>query len=329
MILNDALNMERKNIAILQVLSEAQEPLGSRLIARALNDRGICMSERAVRYHMQIMDERALTQGESRDGRVITPSGREELRNARVWDRLGFVISRIELLSFTTDFDAKKQTGPMPVNISYIPHDSFAKAMEAVTLACVAGLGASDRVLVRREREVLGDDEVPAGRAGVATVCSVVVNAAMMKAGIAVDCRFGGLLEMRQGKPLRFVELISFAGSSLAPSVAFIRGKMTTVREVALGGEGKILADFVEIPAPCRNVAEKVMHTLSQAGIAGPVLVGNPNEPVCGIPVGMNRVGLVLLDGLNPLAAVEEAGIPTENRAIFTTMDYGEFKSLR
>ena len=51
---------ERKIISILKVLSESSEPLGSITIARELEKRGLCLGERAVRYHLKITDERGI-----------------------------------------------------------------------------------------------------------------------------------------------------------------------------------------------------------------------------------------------------------------------------
>ncbi len=73
---------ERKIISILKVLSESTEPLGSITIARELERHGIFLSERAVRYHMRITDERGYTQPLGRDGRMLTAKGLEELRMA-------------------------------------------------------------------------------------------------------------------------------------------------------------------------------------------------------------------------------------------------------
>ena len=73
---------ERKIIAILKVLNESSEPLGSITIARELERHGIFLSERAVRYHLRITDERGHTQPFGRDGRMLTAQGLEELKIA-------------------------------------------------------------------------------------------------------------------------------------------------------------------------------------------------------------------------------------------------------
>ena len=51
-------DVERKVLSILRVLRSSQEALGARVIARSLKDLGIELGERAVRYHLKLMDER-------------------------------------------------------------------------------------------------------------------------------------------------------------------------------------------------------------------------------------------------------------------------------
>ena len=314
--------VERKALSILKVLSDSQEPLGARVIARCLKDHGVKLGERAVRYHLKLMDGRGLTRAVGRDGRLITESGIDELKSALVRDKVGFAISRIELLAFRTGFNWEKRTGSVPVNVSFFPKEKFGKACQAMKPAFAAGLCVTDLVAVAQEGERLGEIIIPDGKVGLATVCSIVINGSLLKAGVPMDSRFGGILQVREHQPLRFVELIHYAGSSLDPSEVFISARMTSVRKVAISGNGKILANFREIPALCRPIAEEVVAGLREAGLGGLLLMGNTSEPVCEIPVELNRVGVVLLGGLNPVAAAEEAGIEAENHAMSTVIDY-------
>ena len=315
-------DVERKLLSILKILSDSQEPLGARVIAHHLKDHGVELGERAVRYHLKLMDERGLTRLVGRDGRLITELGAEELGSALVRDKVGFAISRIELLAFRTNFDYQKHCGPIPVNVSFFRKEKFSKAVHAMKPAFEGGLCVSDRVAVASEGEWLGELIVPEGKIGLATVCSIVINGALLKAGVPMDSRFGGILQIRNHKPLRFVELIHYAGSSLDPSEVFIRARMTSVREAAKSGEGKILANFREIPALCRPTAEEEVAKLREAGLGGLLLMGNTSEPVCETPVELNKIGVILLGGLNPVAAAGEAGIEAENHAMSTIMEY-------
>lgn len=321
--------VERKVLTILKTLSDSTEPLGARVIARHLKDYGIELTERAVRYHLKLMDERGLTCLVGRDGRLITEQGIEELKSALVQDKVGFAISRIELLAFRTDFDYINRRGLIPVNISLFPKNKFKKALQAMIPAFEKGLCASVLVAVAREGEKIGDFVIPEGKLGLATVCSIVINGALLKAGVPIDSRFGGILQIRNNNPFRFVELIHYAGSSLDPSEVFIRAKMTAVKEAAMSGNGKILANFREIPAMCLDITEEVVTKLKEAGLGGLLIMGNKSEPVCEVPVELNRIGMILLGGLNPVAAAEEAGIEAENRAMSTVMEYQNLVNYR
>ena len=69
--------VERAKIAILGILGDSQRAIGSKVIARRLKDEyGIELSERAVRYHLRLLDERDLTCKISRrDGRLSPNRG--------------------------------------------------------------------------------------------------------------------------------------------------------------------------------------------------------------------------------------------------------------
>ena len=316
-------DVERKVITILKVLNDSQTPLGSRVIARRLMDLGVELGERAVRYHLKLMDERGLTQLVGRRyGRVLTERGIEEVGYALVKDKVGFAISRIELLSFRTDFNLDKRTGSVPINISLFAKEKFSKALQAMKPAFASRLCVSDLVAVAQEGDLLGELVIPRDKVGLATVCSVVINGALLKLGVPIDSKFSGILQIRNFKPLRFIELIQYSGCTLDPSEIFIRARMTSVLEVAREGEGKILATYREIPAICKPIVEKTVTELKEAGLGGLLIMGGTSEPVCEIPVELNRIGIILVNGLNPVAAAMEAGIEVENHGMRTIMEY-------
>jgi hypothetical protein len=319
---------EKKIIAILKVLSESSEPLGSITIARELERHGIFLSERAVRSYLRITDERRYTQPLGRDGRMITPHGLEELRMALAPDQVAFILERLELLAFRTTFDPVKRTGQVVINTSLFGQDQFKTALVCMREAFKAGLCVSDLVAVASEGEKLGDVVVPSGKVGLATMCSVTINGVLLKAGVPTESRFGGVLEITGSKPRRFVAIINYGGTSLDPSEQYIRARMTSVGEAARTGNGKILANFREVPAPSRSIVEETVARLKEAGISGVYVLGNTSEPVCQIAVGLNRVGVVLLGGFNPVAAAMETGIEVENIAESGIIDFQRLTSL-
>ena len=316
-------DVERKVLAILSVLGDSHKAVGSRIIAKRLKDLGIELGERAVRYHLRLMDERGLTQlAGRRDGRLITELGQAELKKAMVTHKVGFALSRIEMLAFRTNFDWDKRAGPIPANVSFFRKEDFNRALRVMKPIFRAGLCASDLVAVASEGESIGDLIVPEGKTALATVCSIVVNGILLKAGVPIDSKFGGILQIRNRSPLRFVELIHYAGSSLDPSEIFIRANMTSVAKVAEDGNGEILANYREIPAICQPLVEEIVAKLKDAGLGAILLMGNVSEPVCEIPMDLNRIGVVLIGGLNPVAATVEPGITSESHAMSILVDY-------
>lgn len=325
----DTIEAEKKVISILKILSNCQEPLGARLIAYQLKNHGIELGERAVRYHLKMTDERGLTKLIGRDGRLITEKGQEEIKSARVKDKVGLAISKIELLSFRTSFDIKNRTGMVPVNVSFFPKSSFNDVLQIVRPIFKAGLSVSNLIALANEDETIGEYLVPKGKFAIATVCSIIINGSLLKAGIPMDSRFGGILQFKNHHPFRFVELIHYAGSSLDPSEVFIRARMTAVKAAVETGDGKILANFREIPAICRELAEQVIAGLGKAGMGGVLLMGNTSDYICEVPVEQNKIGMILVGGLNPIAAVEESAIEAESRAMSTVVDYKKLINIK
>jgi repressor of nif and glnA expression len=260
------------------------------------------------------------------DSQHPTPSN---VSNARLQDKVGLSISRIDVLSFQTTFNVQKKRGLVPVNISFFPKEQFARSLKIMTPVFAKNLAVSSLVALAQAGESLGDIVVPEGKTGLATVCSIVVNGVLLKHGIPIDSKFAGILQLRQGQGLRFVELIHYASSSLDPSEIFIRGRMTSIGQVVAQGDGKILANFREIPALSRSLVESVIDDFTHAGINGVLAIGDIGHPVCQTHVDMNKSGMILIGGLNPVAAVCEAGIHVDNNAMSTVMEFEQLRDIK
>ena len=319
---------ERKIISILKVLSESSEPMGSITIARELERYGISLGERAIRYHLKITDERGYTQPLGRDGRMITHKGQEELKIALAPDQVGFILEKLELLAFRTTFSTEKKTGLVAVNTSVINENCFKEALLAMAPVFEKGLCVSDLVATAKEGQKLGDVIIPKGKIGFATICGITINGVLLKAGIPIESRFGGILEIKDSVPKRFTAIINYGGTSLDPSEQYIRARMTSVKEVITTGNGRILANFREIPALSRLMVEDVLTRLKDNCINGVYVLGNTSEPVCQITVGLNRIGMVLVGGLNPVAAAVESGIEIDNTAESGMIDFQQLTSF-
>lgn len=321
-------DVERKLLAMLRVLADSGEPIGARAIASKLNEEGIDLSERTVRYHLRLMDERGLTRNLGEQGRLITDRGREEIENAGVSDRLGFVISKIDSLAYQSSFDMDTKQGQIILNISYIPERHFPEALTIMRDVFRAGFCMSELVIVRRAGEMVDDVRVPEGMVGFGTVCTVTVNGVLLKRGIPVESKYAGLLEVYRDKPLRFTHLVSYAGTTADPTELFIGSRMTSVKEASLVGRGRILASFREVPAAAEDDLHRALDQYKRNGLGGILAVGRPSQPLLSVPVAMDRIGLAVVAGLTPVAALAESGIQAENKAMSALVEFSELKPI-
>jgi len=320
--------VERKLLAILRILAASDEPIGARAIAGKLEADGIELSERTVRYHLRLMDERGLTENLGEPGRVITDRGREEIENAGVSDKLGFVISKIDSLAYRATFDMDSRKGQIILNLSFIPEDRFDEALDIMRDVFRAGYCMSELVVARRAGERVGSVAVPDGMVGFGTVCTVTLNSVLLNRRIPVESKYAGLLEIYRDAPLRFTHLVAYAGTTVDPTEIFIQGGMTSAKEASLVGRGRILASFREVPAVAEPDLHDVLDQYKRNGLGGILAVGKPSQPLLEVPVTRDAIGLAVVAGLTPVAALAETGIPAQNKAMSTLVDFSELQSV-
>jgi len=320
--------VQRKLIEILRILYENHEPIGARLIADRMNERGYPIGERGVRYHLRILDERGLTKRQGYDGRVITERGVHELNSALVGDRLGFIITRIEKFIYDTTFDLRKGQGKVIINTSIIDKYDFDKAMEILRRVVNNGYSISPYIKLFEEGTVTSDLKVPEGKIGIATMCSITIDGILMKNGIPVNTKYGGILEVKDRVPVHFEDLIFYTGTTIDPMRIFISKKLTRVLAAVDTGSGRLLANLREIPASALPEAEKVLQSIMDSRIGGIAEIGKPGKQVLGAPVENGKVGVVAIAGVNGMAAVEEMGIRVDTHPISTIIDFKDLIKL-
>jgi repressor of nif and glnA expression len=221
------------------------------------------------------------------------------------------------------------QEGDIILNVSFIPKDRFPESLQIIKEVCRAKLTVTDLVVIAEEGEEIGNSIVPENTVALGTVCAVTINGILLRHRVPVYSKFGGILQLEDAEtPVRFTEVIYYDGTSLDPAEIFIKSRMTDVRNATKGGIGKVLAGFREFPAACLDVVEEVVNKLKHLGMEGVIAFGKPSQPLLEIPVSAGCVGMVVLAGLNPLAAVEEAGIETDNNALCSMVDFSKLRSL-
>ena len=192
-----------------------------------------------------------------------------------------------------------------------------------------ARFGFGDLMFIALEGEKGGGVMVPSGNFGLATVSHVVVYDILQRTGIPAEPRFEGILQIQNHKILRFVEVIEYAGCSLDSCEIFIASGMTSVSKAIGEGNGGILASFCGVPALARPKAVTVIKELAILGMNGLIMLGGAVGPVLQFSAAANQVGMVLIDGINPIAAAVENGISIVNYAMGGVIDFSRLQHVK
>ncbi len=315
--------------AVLRALSELDGPAGAARIAERLPGMGVQLQPRTIRLYLTELDRDGLTALNSRrKGRIITEKGRAELVRSDVVAKVGFVRGRIDTLGYRMTFRSDTSVGTVIANFALVQSRDLSRVFSELKPVYMRNLGLGDRLCLIRAGESLAGRTIPGGYAALGTLCSVTVNGVLMSAGIPVTSRYGGLIELRQGRPVRFVELMEYSGVTVDPLETFIRAGMTDVRESARSGNGVITASYREIPSVAADDARRVFDRLERAGLGGVLMIGRPGQPLLDIPVAEGRTGFIVVGGLNPVAAVFEAGIPCELKSLSGLEEFSRFSAF-
>jgi HTH-type transcriptional regulator, global nitrogen regulator NrpRI len=303
----------RARFAILKALHELGGSAGASKISEMLGESGIQLQARTVRFHLLKMDREGLTHSISKhEGRLITEVGRKELARISVMRKVGFVASKMDEYGFRMSLDVETGRGSVVTNAALIHKRDLSRSLYHMSPVFSSGFSMGDRISVQMPGGRIGEKEVPRGKTILATICSVTINGLFLKAGIPVVSRFGGLVEMDNGIPRRFLELIEYQGTSVDPHKVFIMANMTKVTQCASTGCGTIGVSFREFPSVAIEKARKLVSVLRKLNLNGILAIGQPNRPLLDIPVAEGRTGMIAIDGLNPVAVLHEAGIPVE-----------------
>ena len=315
----------KQKVAILRILRDAGKATGSVAVAKRMQEYGFDLSARTLRLYLHHLADQGLVDPGRRGrsgGSRITQAGINEIDDAVVLDRIGFTSARVDRLAWEMRFDPVAQRGEVVLNVTVINQAYITHAAREMAVVFQAGLGMGEYVAVIPAGERIGNAVIPPGKIGLGTVCSVTVNGVLLNARIPAISRFGAVLELRDGNPTRFTDLIAYEGTTLDPLEIFIKAGLTDVHAAAVTGNGRIGVSFREVPTSALAEVERVRAQLDAINLRSILLIGKPNQPLLDFPVHEGRTGLIVIGGLNPAAALEEAGVPTANQALCSLYDF-------
>ena len=308
---------EYRMIEILRVLANRDQPTGSKVIADELKEKGFNLGERAVRYHMQILDEKGYTEKKSYSGRVITDLGREKLEKGLIYDQVDFIYSKFEEMIYLTDFTYMTQEGNVVVNTSTLYNEESIEIMKEIYKS---GLSVSPYVNINEDKTT--------GEIEVTTICGTTIDGVLLKEGIPTQPQYGGLLKIENNQPVKFTEIISYKKTSVTPLDAFANSSLTSVLDVITKGSGLIPANFRLIPGVARERTIEIVKELIKIGIGGVIGISKEGEDLLGLPVPDGMVGMAIIGGITPFCAVKEMGGDIDLKIAEKLQDFNSLKPI-
>lgn len=318
--------LERVRWAILKILAQQTEPCGASRLRPILRGMGIDLEARTIRFHLHALDGLGLTRCPARRrGREITAAGREEVRHAPVFEKVGFFRNRLDTLACQMQWDGERGRGWVGANAAELDYRDLSRAVFIMEPVFQRQLAYGDRARVEGSP---GRSGWTGHRVRIHVVDSSVIVGLCLQRGIPLIPRYGALAEIRDRVPHRLLEMIDYQGCSMDPVELFIRARMTTVQACVEKGRGVVGVAFYEYPSVRDEAIRGLVRQMERKGLGGVVWVGSPSEPVLGVPVGEGRTGMLVLSGLNALAILVEAGVPVEIQSLCGLEELSAFQSF-
>ncbi len=233
-------------------------------------------------------------------------------------EKVKFLLSKAWNLINMVSFDPETKEGQVITNISHVNKEDLEDALDVFTEVM-----SKPEYCVSKYFKIIPD--LKEGKSSIATVCSLTVEGILNKRGIPASPQYGGVLETQIKNP-RFIELTAYSGSSLDPHEIYLTKGMTSVLE-AVNSSGRILASLKEIPYIARPETLNILDEIKKIGFSI-LAVGKPSELIYNAKVEIYHAGIVTPGGLNPIAAIREAGIHVEPKAVEAMMDVSDMEEF-
>lgn len=231
---------------------------------------------------------------------------------------LVFTLSRIENLMHQVSFDPVQMKGNIITNTTMVKKEHLQEMLSVFYDAIAAGLSVSPLIKIVEEERLVR----------VKTACSLTISGVLLKNGIPVRPKGGGLVEVIGREPTRFTDMLMYWATTIDPIDVLTAQGLTDIAAMMRTGNGRILGNLLEAPMLAREKIEEVLDLLSGAEFAGVLELGEPNMDVLGVFVERDHVGIALVGGTNLVAAAQEMGIKVNHESISDLTDVSEMKHI-
>ena len=231
---------------------------------------------------------------------------------------LVFTLSRIENLMHQVSFDPVEMNGKIITNTSLVEKERLNETLAVFYDIIQSGLSVSPLIMLEEEK----------GLIKIKTACSLTISGVLLKSGIPVRPKGGGLIEVVERGPTRFTDMLMYWATTIDPIDVLTSQELTDITGMMRTGNGRILGNLQEAPMLARERIEEVLDQLTAAEFTGVLELGEPNMNVLGVSVERDHVGIALVGGTNLVAAAQECGIKVRHESISDLTDVAEMKHI-
>lgn len=229
-----------------------------------------------------------------------------------------FTLARIENLMQQVSFDPISLKGRIITNTSLVRKEVLSETIEIFYNTIQSGLAVCPMIKIEDDKE----------RIRIKTACSLTIDGVLLKCGVPVRPKGGGIIEVVDREPARFTEMIKYWATTIDPIDILTAQGLTDITGMMRTGNGRILGNLQEAPMLARDRIEEVLDHLADAGFMGVMELGEPNMNVLGVSVERDHIGIALVGGTNLVAAARECGIEVDHESISDLTEISEMRHI-
>lgn len=231
---------------------------------------------------------------------------------------LVFTLAKIENLMQQVSFDALGMKGKIITNTSLVKKEDIGETLAVFYDTIQSGLSVSPMIKLEEE----------GGSIRIKTVCSLTICGVLLKNGIPVRPKGGGLVDVVAREPVRFTDMLMYWATTIDPIDVLTAQGLTDIMGMMRTGNGRILGNLQEAPMLARDRIEEVLDLLTASEFTGVLELGEPNMNVLGVSVERDHIGISLVGGTNLVAAARECKVEIEHESISDLTDVSEMKHI-
>lgn len=242
--------------------------------------------------------------------------------------KIRFINHLIEEYALSVSYNPDNNSGKAIFNLSFINESEFEYAVKTFKEIYKVGLCISDRIKFLQPGDDINGFKIPDGKIGVCNLCSLTVDALMIREGVPHNAIGGGVLEVADGECQRFTSMIRYNDTTVDPTELYISQEAVSVSNVIKTGTGYVLANVREFHMDAENMVYNLLDKLTDVGFTGIIDIGPPNLHIFGVPVTSEYQGVVLAGGTNWFAYLQESGHKVKLNAFKGLINFESMDSI-